>query len=138
LRALHALSVAALLALIFLCLAWELWLAPLRTGGSWLALKALPLLAPLFGILHGRAYTFRWAPMLAIGYFVEGVVRAYADVGMSSTLARAEIAAALLFFASAIGYLRASEAQQQTRASHAMPRANGGTARRAGSRRARR
>ena len=30
----------SLVALIFLCLAWELWLAPLRPGGSWLLLKA--------------------------------------------------------------------------------------------------
>ena len=43
---------ATLIALIFLCLAWELWLAPLKPGGSWLALKAVFLLAPLFGILR--------------------------------------------------------------------------------------
>ena len=51
---------ASLIALIFLCLAWELWLAPLRPGGSWLALKILPLMAPLFGILRNRVYTFQW------------------------------------------------------------------------------
>jgi hypothetical protein len=33
-------AVGSLLALIALCLAWELVLAPLRPGGSWLALKA--------------------------------------------------------------------------------------------------
>jgi uncharacterized membrane protein len=32
---LHAVAVVSLLALIVLCLAWELWLAPLRPGGSW-------------------------------------------------------------------------------------------------------
>ena len=35
---------ASLIALIFLCLARDLWLAPLRPAGSWLVLKALPLL----------------------------------------------------------------------------------------------
>ncbi|MGH8705692.1 MAG: DUF2069 domain-containing protein, partial [Burkholderiales bacterium] len=50
-RSLQLIASAALIALIFLCVAWELWLAPLRPGGSWLALKALPLLAPLFGVL---------------------------------------------------------------------------------------
>ena len=30
-------AAASLVALIFLCLAWELWLAPIRPGGSLLA-----------------------------------------------------------------------------------------------------
>jgi uncharacterized membrane protein len=51
-------AVLSLLALMALCLAWELWLAPLREGGSALAFKALPLLLPLFGLLRGRRYTF--------------------------------------------------------------------------------
>jgi hypothetical protein len=40
----NRLTSTSLIALLFLCLAWELWLAPLRPGGSMLALKALPLL----------------------------------------------------------------------------------------------
>ena len=52
-RSLRALAAAALIALIVLSLAWELWLAPLRPGGSLLALKALPLAVPLGG--SGRA-----------------------------------------------------------------------------------
>jgi len=52
------LAVASLLALIALCLAWELWLAPLRPGGSWLALKVLPLCIPLAGLLKNRMYTY--------------------------------------------------------------------------------
>ncbi len=41
-RLLQVVSSGALVMLIFVCLAWELWLAPLRTGGSSLAFKALP------------------------------------------------------------------------------------------------
>ena len=52
-------AIASLVALIFLCLAWELWLAPIRPGGSLLALKVLPLLVPLFGVLRGKRYTLR-------------------------------------------------------------------------------
>ena len=37
-------TVASLLLLIALCIAWETVLAPLRPGGSWLVLKVLPLL----------------------------------------------------------------------------------------------
>jgi len=46
-KALQIASSVSLIALIFLCLAWELALAPIRPGGSSLALKALPLLLPL-------------------------------------------------------------------------------------------
>lgn len=99
---------ACLIALILLFLAWELQLAPLRPGGSWLALKALPLLLPLSGILRGNRYTFKWASMLILAYFVEGAVRAYTDTGMSAQLALLETALVLAFFAAAILYVRAT------------------------------
>ena len=105
----------SLLTLIFLCLAWELWLAPLRPGGSWLALKALPLLLPLMGILHGRRYTYQWASMLILAYFVEGVVRAFGDSGTNAVLALAELLLTLIFFASAVLYARLTR--------HTQPRA---------------
>lgn len=103
---LNLLASASLVALIMLCVAWEMWLAPLRPGGSWLVLKALPLLAPLFGILHGRRYTHQWAALLALAYFVEGSVRAMSDSGMHRLLAAAEVALALVFFAATVAYAR--------------------------------
>lgn len=99
-------SCAALIALTLLCLAWELWLAPLRPGGSWVALKALPLLAPLAGILRRRIYTYQWSSMLILAYFVEGVVRGYSETGLAAQLARIEIALSVLFFCSVIAYVR--------------------------------
>ncbi|HAF54285.1 MAG TPA: DUF2069 domain-containing protein, partial [Thauera sp.] len=54
---LSRISSVALLSLIALCVVWEGWLAPLRPGGSWLMLKALPLLPAVFGVLRGRRYT---------------------------------------------------------------------------------
>ena len=101
-------AVVSLLALIALGLAWELWLAPLRPGGSWLVLKALPLLAPLFGMLRGRRYTHQWVPLLALAYFTEGIVRAATEHGLSGRLAIAETALAAVLFASAVLYARAS------------------------------
>jgi uncharacterized membrane protein len=68
-RALQWGAVGSLLALIALGLVWELWLAPARPGGSWLVLRVLPLLAPLFGLLHGRRRTFQWTAFLALAYF---------------------------------------------------------------------
>ena len=72
-RATRALAVASLLGLIALGLAWELWLAP--TGHKTLAIKVLPLLLPLAGLLKHRLYTYRWVSMLVWLYFIEGVVR---------------------------------------------------------------
>ncbi len=101
-----------MLALIFLCLAWELWLAPLRPGGSWLALKVLPLLSPLLGILRGRRYTYQWASMLILAYLAEGVVRIFGDVGRSAALAMTELVLTLIFFISAILYARLTRESQ--------------------------
>lgn len=104
---------ASLIALIFLCVAWELWLAPIRPGGSWLVLKALPLLAPLMGILKGRRYTYQWAPMLVLAYFTEGVVRAWSDTGLSAWLAGAEVVLSVVFFFAAIYYAKLSAPSRQ-------------------------
>ena len=97
---------AALIGLIVLCLAWELWLAPLRPGGSLIALKALPLLLPLRGILRGDRYTYQWASMLILAYFAEGVTRAWSERGASQLLAGAEILLSVAFFAATVAYAR--------------------------------
>ena len=100
----------ALVALIVLCLAWELWLAPLRPGGSYLALKAAPLAIPLLGILLGWRYTYQWSSMFVLAYFTEGVVRAWGDQGLSQTLALAETALSVAFFVAAVAYSRLTRA----------------------------
>jgi uncharacterized membrane protein len=101
-----AAACGTLFALILLCVAWELALAPLKPGGSWLVLKVLPLLAPVFGILHGRRYTFQWATLLIWLYAAEGATRAITDSGRSAQLALLELALALAFFAAAVAYIR--------------------------------
>ena len=98
----------ALVALIVLCLAWELWVAPLRPGGSLIALKALPLLFPLPGILGGRRYTYQWSSMLILAYFAEGATRAWSERDASQLLACGEILLSLVFFASAVAYARST------------------------------
>ncbi|MCA0442200.1 MAG: DUF2069 domain-containing protein [Proteobacteria bacterium] len=100
------LAVGSLLGLILLCLAWELWLAPLRPGGSWLALKALPLALPLAGLLKRRMYTYRWVSLLVWLYFTEGVVRAWSDPAPGNWLAGAEILLCLLLFTACALHVR--------------------------------
>lgn len=110
LRALRLVAAGALIGLLLLCLAWELRLAPMRPGGSLLALKAAPLALPLQGILSGRRYTYQWASMLILAYLAEGVVRAWSEHGPSRALAFGEIGLSLAFFASALAYARLTRA----------------------------
>jgi len=110
LRALRLAASVSLIGLLLLCLAWEMWLAPLRPGGSLLALKALPLSLPIPGVLNGRRYTYQWSLMLILAYFAEGVARAWSERGASQWLAAAEIVLSLAFFASAVAYARLSRA----------------------------
>jgi len=103
---LHRIACVCLVLLITLCVAWELWLAPLRPGGSWLVLKVLPLLLPLRGLLRRDNYTMQWSTLLIWIYFTEGVVRATSDHGLSAALAGGEVVLTVLYFACAAMYLR--------------------------------
>ncbi len=97
---------ASLAGLFVLCLAWELWLAPLRPGGSLVALKALPLLLPLRGIWEGRRYTYQWSSLLILAYLAEGVTRAMSEHGTSQFLAGLEALLSAFFFAAVVTYAR--------------------------------
>jgi uncharacterized membrane protein len=105
-RLCHVTAIISLIVLISLCITWETILAPLRPGGSWLMLKVLPLLLPLFGILRGKRYTFQWSSMLILVYFTEGVVRTWSDSPPSSWLASIEIALSCAFYFAAIFYAK--------------------------------
>ena len=100
------LAVASLTALIVLCLAWEIWLAPLRPGGSWLALKVLPLCLPMAGLLKNRMYTYRWVSLVVWLYFIEGVVRAWGDRAPGNYLALTEVILCLSLFAACLLHVR--------------------------------
>lgn len=100
------LAVGSLLGLIVLGLAWELWLAPIRPGGSWLALKVLPLCLPLAGLLKNRMYTYRWVSLLVWLYFTEGTVRAYSDKAPGNYLAMVEVFLCLTLFTACALHVR--------------------------------
>ena len=100
------LAVASLLGMMVLGLAWELWLSPIRPGGSWLALKVLPLCVPLAGLLKNRMYTYRWVSLLVWLYFTEGAVRAYSDKAPGNYLAMVEVALCLSLFAACALHVR--------------------------------
>lgn len=100
-------ALAALLALIVLGLAWELWLAP--TGQRSWALKVLPLLWLLVGVARGRLYSFRVLSLLVWPYFAEGMVRSTSGGGPSVPLAAAQAALSLLLFAACVLHIRARQ-----------------------------
>ena len=103
---LYRLAALSLVGLIILCLAWELFIAPIRPGGSYLALKVLPLLLPLRGVLKGNVYTLQWSSMLMLLYFMETVTRAWsAPNPLSVKMACIEIVLSLIFYVCAMFYL---------------------------------
>jgi len=112
LRATRATVVVLLTALVLLGLLWELWLAP--TGSRSLALKVLPLVLPLTGVLGLRVRSYRVLSLLVWVYVAEGAMRAVSDRGLSAQLAALEVALCLALFAACVLHIR-----------HAMPAAGG-------------
>lgn len=104
----RAAALAGLVALIVLGLAWELWLAP--TGHRTLAVKVLPLLLAVPGLLHDRLRTFRWLSLSIWLWFIEGMVRATGDRGGSAVLAALEVALCLAVFVASLARVRAAAA----------------------------
>jgi uncharacterized membrane protein len=103
----HGGAIASLIWLICWLVAWEIWVAPLHPGGSLLALKALPLLVPLRGVIKRDLYTLQWSSMVILNYFAEGAVRAWSDASeLSRMMALGEVALVCVFFACALLYLR--------------------------------
>jgi uncharacterized membrane protein len=103
---LRLLCVAALVGLISLGVAWELWLAPLPQGTGMLALKVLPLCLGVAGLLKHRLYTYRWLTLLIWLYFTEGVVRVTGDAGLSQILAGIEVVLSVVLFTACSVYIR--------------------------------
>jgi uncharacterized membrane protein len=99
-------ALASLTGLIVLGLAWEMWLAPIRPGGSLLALKVLPLVVPLAGFLKNKLYTYRWVSLMVWLYFMEGAVRAWSDKPPSNILAFIEVLLCLVLFTACAMHVR--------------------------------
>lgn len=98
-------ALACWLALLVLLVAWEAWLAPIRPGGSWLVLKAAPLLLPLGGLLRQDKDAMQRALLIVFLYVLEGSVRV-SEPAPYGALAALELCLAGLFFTAAISYLR--------------------------------
>ncbi|MGA8008801.1 MAG: DUF2069 domain-containing protein [Thiomonas sp.] len=112
----HRGTVFILLALILLCVLWELWVAPLRPGGSLLVLKVVPLLPAVPGVLRGKAFTFRWLSLVLWFYAAEGVTRALTDTGAAARgLGWIELLLSLMLFVCVAGFLRSGASVHDVR-----------------------
>ena len=102
----HTGCLVSLVFLIGWLVIWEMWAAPLRPGGSLLALKAVLLLIPLRGVLKRDIYTLQWSSMVILLYFMEGVVRAWSDtLALSRLIAIGEVVLVLFYFVCTLLYL---------------------------------
>jgi uncharacterized membrane protein len=108
------LALAAFVDLFILCVCWEWFISPLRPEGSWLILKALPLLLPMRGIWKGNVYTMQWASMLILIYITEGLVR-ITESGWNFYLAILETLLATVAFVSLLMYLKPIKAEAKAK-----------------------
>jgi uncharacterized membrane protein len=99
------LATAAFIDLFILCVCWEWFISPLRPSGSWLILKAIPLLFAIPGIWRGHVYTMQWASMLILLYVMEGLVRIL-ETGANFWLALLETVLATIGFICLLMYLK--------------------------------
>jgi uncharacterized membrane protein len=103
----YRLTLLSYFGLLIVLSLWFLWLAPSPNipKSIMLFFGVGPLLLPLRGLLHGKAYTFAWSSLLIMIYFIHGVVEAYADPEVR-LLACIEILLVCLFYIGAIFYPR--------------------------------
>jgi uncharacterized membrane protein len=100
-------------ALALLAVLWELWLAPLRPGGSWLALKALPLLLLWPAVARGAVKPRQYLGLLLLPYFAEGVVRALTEPARHALVAATAATLAALAFIALVLSFRAERRPRQ-------------------------
>ena len=103
-------ATAAFVDLFILCISWEWFISPLRPEGSWLILKAIPLLFAIPGLWRGNVYTMQWASMLILLYITEGLVRIL-ETGANFWMAVLETTIGTIAFVCLLIYLKPIKAR---------------------------
>jgi len=101
-------AVATVAALALLEVLWELWLAPLRPGGSWLVLKAVPLALLWPALARGSSRAAQGMLLLLLPYFAEAVVRGMTETGRHALVAWTAAALSVAAFATLLLHFRAA------------------------------
>jgi uncharacterized membrane protein len=100
-----------LITLVLFCLLWELLLAPLRPGGSWLALKALPLALLVPSAMRGARRALQRLSLLLPFYIAEGIVRGVTESGRHAIVAWAAASIAAVTFVAMLAWVRAGRSR---------------------------
>jgi uncharacterized membrane protein len=109
-RLFFALTLFGYFGIMALLPAWYGWLAPPSVFSAPVVIVtlALPLFAPLRGLLHGRVYTVAWSLFLALFYFTHGCVEAFSEAE-ARWLASLEAVLSLCWLGGGIAFIRASK-----------------------------
>jgi uncharacterized membrane protein len=95
--------------LFILMMVWIIWLTPPNTTHLPKSLSLLllvgPLMFPLRGMLHGRAYTHAWVCFLALFYLFLGISEAWSG-SQQPLLTALEIVFSTLLYLGAMFYAR--------------------------------
>jgi uncharacterized membrane protein len=102
----HALAFITAFLICTLGIWWEWQGAPVRTGGTWLVLKVLPLALCLKGVWQARLYTLQIVSMLILLYMCEGVIRGMGDKGASQYYAWLQFCLSWACFMGCLGHVR--------------------------------
>ena len=75
----------------------------------WIAIFSLPLLLCLRGLLRGSRYTYKWATMCVLPYFVIGITESVANLVLRNW-ALLMLGASLLWFFAMLAFIRVTPA----------------------------
>jgi uncharacterized membrane protein len=103
-------TAALALTLGLFCVLWEMWLAPIRPSGSWLALKAVPLLLLSPAVARGNVKSTQWLLLLLPAYLSEGLVRSFSEAGRYAACAYLETVLSVCALVCGVRYLKARAA----------------------------
>lgn len=91
----HRLAVALMAGVVLWEALWELSLAPLRPGGSWLVLKVVPIAWVWILLVRGSRRARQVASLMLPLFAAEGIVRALTEPGRHAYVATLATALAL-------------------------------------------
>jgi uncharacterized membrane protein len=80
-------------------------------AAAWALAFSLPLLLCLRGLMIGNRYTYKWATLCVLPYFIIGITEGVANVSLRKW-ALMMLAASLLWFFALLAFLRVSSAAQ--------------------------
>ena len=92
-------------------LAWQLLPVPTVKTLVTAAVLCIPIALPLRGLAVGRRYTYRWATLCVLPYFIVGLTEAIANAA-SRWWSLAVLVCALLWFVALVAFIRVTADNQ--------------------------